>query len=216
MTDTVLSDAHVKPNRKVGVWLGIGIFCMPYVFAWFLLRKGHTKEARIIAFVWLAIFIGVDGAAVATRLMRTPAEVATENAKNDAEAAATAQRRADEEELKNAREQAFNALALEVKDPGSMKLAGIHAFRPDAKSFVFCGLINAKNSFGAYTGYQDLVISPPRAVFVGANATAMHGFCAGKDWRCEHPLSARRRHWLCSKNRTFGSNTEGPKDARTP
>ncbi len=35
--------------------LGLGIFFLPVIFVWFLLRDGHTKRARIIGFVWLAL-----------------------------------------------------------------------------------------------------------------------------------------------------------------
>lgn len=46
-----------KPTvRKVGILLGIGIFIMPYICSWFLLRKGHSKMARIIGFGWLILF----------------------------------------------------------------------------------------------------------------------------------------------------------------
>ena len=43
--------------RKVGVLLGLGIFLMPYIFAWFLLRKGHTQLARVVGFVWLGFMV---------------------------------------------------------------------------------------------------------------------------------------------------------------
>jgi hypothetical protein len=42
------------PKRKVGVLLFIGILLAPIVFAWFLLRSGYSRRARIISFVWLA------------------------------------------------------------------------------------------------------------------------------------------------------------------
>lgn len=49
-----------KPNvkteeRSVSILLGIGIFLIPIIFAWFTLRKGHTTKAKVISFVWLAI-----------------------------------------------------------------------------------------------------------------------------------------------------------------
>lgn len=43
-------------NRKVGILLLIGIFCFPIVFVWLLLRKGYSKQARVIGFGWLLIF----------------------------------------------------------------------------------------------------------------------------------------------------------------
>lgn len=53
MNTTVSTTTSTK--RKVGFWLGLGIFLLPIVFAWFLLRDGHTKRARIIGFAWLAL-----------------------------------------------------------------------------------------------------------------------------------------------------------------
>ena len=43
--------------RKVGVLLGAGIFMLPVVFSWFVLRKGHTLRARAIVAVWTALWI---------------------------------------------------------------------------------------------------------------------------------------------------------------
>ena len=44
-------------DRKVGLLLGLGIFIMPYIFAWFTLRKGHSKLSQAISFGWLAFMI---------------------------------------------------------------------------------------------------------------------------------------------------------------
>lgn len=43
--------------RKVGIILGILIALMPQFFAWLLLRKGHTKKARLIGFGWMALWM---------------------------------------------------------------------------------------------------------------------------------------------------------------
>lgn len=43
------------PKRKVGILLGIGIFLLPIVFAWFTLRRGHSTLSRVVSFVWLAL-----------------------------------------------------------------------------------------------------------------------------------------------------------------
>lgn len=50
-------------QRKVGVLLGFGIWFIPYIFSWFTLRKGYSKTARIVAFIWLAIasFVAFGG-----------------------------------------------------------------------------------------------------------------------------------------------------------
>lgn len=41
----------------------------------------------------------------------------------------------------------------ELKDPGSAQFRGIKLLRDDqGKAYGFCGYVNAKNSFGGYTG----------------------------------------------------------------
>ncbi len=53
---TIANDGNV-PERKVGFLLGVGIFVIPYIFVWFLLRKGHSTLSRVIGFGWLAFVI---------------------------------------------------------------------------------------------------------------------------------------------------------------
>ncbi|WP_395651638.1 hypothetical protein [Brevundimonas sp.] len=43
--------------RKVGILLGAGIFMLPVVFSWFVLRQGHTSRARAIVAAWTALWI---------------------------------------------------------------------------------------------------------------------------------------------------------------
>lgn len=40
-------------KRHFSFLLGVGILFLPYIFAWFTLRKGYSTRARVIAFVWL-------------------------------------------------------------------------------------------------------------------------------------------------------------------
>jgi hypothetical protein len=47
--------------RKVDIWLFIGIVFIPLIFSWFLLRKGYSLVARIVAFVWLALSVWLMG-----------------------------------------------------------------------------------------------------------------------------------------------------------
>jgi len=42
-------------HRKVSIPLAIGIFIAPIIFAWFTLRKGYSKTARIVSFGYLAL-----------------------------------------------------------------------------------------------------------------------------------------------------------------
>lgn len=46
----------LKQTSKIN-WLWVGIFVVPFVFVWLLLREKHTKLERIIGFGWLAIFL---------------------------------------------------------------------------------------------------------------------------------------------------------------
>ena len=51
-------------ERRVSILLGVGIFLMPLIFAWFTLRKGYSTKAKLISFAWLiftlAIFVAKD------------------------------------------------------------------------------------------------------------------------------------------------------------
>ena len=44
-------------SRSVGFALGMGIFLVPVVFVWFLLRQGHSVASRVVGFAWLAFFL---------------------------------------------------------------------------------------------------------------------------------------------------------------
>lgn len=46
-----------SPKRKVGILLAVGIFLVPLVFSWFLLRKGHSTLARVLGFGWLGFVL---------------------------------------------------------------------------------------------------------------------------------------------------------------
>jgi len=54
-----MTEAAVQPApvRKVGFLLGVGIVFLPIVFAWFLLRKGHSTLARVLGFGWLGLLV---------------------------------------------------------------------------------------------------------------------------------------------------------------
>jgi len=43
--------------RPVEGWLKIMAFLMPMVFVWFLLRRGHSFQQRLIGFGWLGLLI---------------------------------------------------------------------------------------------------------------------------------------------------------------
>ena len=49
-------DTTIKPQLSNG-WLWCGVVFMPYIFAWFTLRKEYSTRTRIMAFGWMAVFI---------------------------------------------------------------------------------------------------------------------------------------------------------------
>jgi len=44
-------------TQEVSLLLGLGIFVMPYVFAWFTLREGYSSWAKKVSFGWLTVFV---------------------------------------------------------------------------------------------------------------------------------------------------------------
>ena len=59
-THPVRQQAHpvrsrAKPKKTNG-WFWLGVVVLPYIFAWFTLRKTFTKSARIGAFSWLVVY----------------------------------------------------------------------------------------------------------------------------------------------------------------
>ncbi len=58
----VQSEVEVEP-KPVSIWLGMGIFLMPFIFAWFTLQEGRSSNSKVLSFIWLAFFvIGGSGA----------------------------------------------------------------------------------------------------------------------------------------------------------
>lgn len=52
MTDQA---ATTNCTRKIALGLGLGILFLPFVFAWFTLRKGYSKVARTMSLIWLLV-----------------------------------------------------------------------------------------------------------------------------------------------------------------
>lgn len=44
-------------QRKVGILLFLGILLFPVIFAWFLLRSGHSSLSRILGFGWMLVVL---------------------------------------------------------------------------------------------------------------------------------------------------------------
>ncbi len=51
------SRLHADGVRPVEGWLKIMAFLMPMIFVWFLLRRGHSFQQRLIGFGWLGLLI---------------------------------------------------------------------------------------------------------------------------------------------------------------
>lgn len=71
-------------------------------------------------------------------------------------------------------------VAANFKDPDSVKYQNVGAFKNDADvvvkyqhdaEIVICGEVNAKNSFGAYTGYTKFMILPRGGGIIQPTAT---------------------------------------------
>lgn len=58
-------------------------------------------------------------------------------------------------------------LAQRLRDPDSMQISDLVVFRT-GKKLTLCGMVNAKNGFGGYSGFEPFVISDS-GVFVGAS-----------------------------------------------
>tara|TARA_B110000977_G_C10894641_1_gene422802 strand:+ start:24 stop:569 length:546 start_codon:yes stop_codon:yes gene_type:complete len=57
------TDTDTDPNEAQGLStkLKIGIFFLPFIFAWFTLKKGVSTQAKVISFVWLLVYLGAGG-----------------------------------------------------------------------------------------------------------------------------------------------------------
>lgn len=47
--------------RRLPLWLLVGVYALPVIFAWFLLRRGYSGHVRLGAFL-LAAFSLITGA----------------------------------------------------------------------------------------------------------------------------------------------------------
>ncbi|NWB92317.1 OB-fold protein [Pseudomonas agarici] len=52
-----MTTVTVPEKRQVGFLLGIGILLFPLIFAWFLLRKGHSTLSRVLGFGLLILVL---------------------------------------------------------------------------------------------------------------------------------------------------------------
>jgi hypothetical protein len=57
--------------------------------------------------------------------------------------------------------QARAAVLAELKDPDSARITGVKPLLTNGKVTGYCGRVNAKNSFGGYTGDSVFYVSLP-------------------------------------------------------
>ena len=56
--DSIKLDSETAPKR-IGFLLGAGIVILPFVFAWFTLRKGYGRVARFVSLGWLGLVMAM-------------------------------------------------------------------------------------------------------------------------------------------------------------
>jgi hypothetical protein len=69
-----MTEKTPPPDRGLGLWLVVGIIAAPVLFAWFTLRRGHTRSSRYAAFTHLALGLIVGGLNAADQATRLAAE----------------------------------------------------------------------------------------------------------------------------------------------
>jgi hypothetical protein len=134
----------------VGLLLGVGIVLMPYLFAWFVLRKGYSLGARLAAFGWLAflvITIGRSGGFAGQSATAPLAESPEQHERGVAAAVAKME------------------VPQFMKDPGSAQFGRVWGMGPNQA----CGFVNGKNSFGAMTGDQRFIFAAGSVEFEGGS-----------------------------------------------
>lgn len=62
---------------------------------------------------------------------------------------------------------AKRAVTNSLKDPNSAEFKNVYANYTDGYGVVACGYVNAKNSFGGYTGYKAFVSSGQSVIMEG-------------------------------------------------
>ena len=55
------TETNANEEQGLSTKLKVGIFLIPFVFAWFTLKNGVSTQARVISFVWMFIVLGSAG-----------------------------------------------------------------------------------------------------------------------------------------------------------
>lgn len=138
--------------RKISWKLGLGIFLLPIVFAWFLLQSGYSVRARILSFGWMILVI-IGMLANATGQAERPSPEALEPPPQAAITAAPP-KKTDARRVVEARQ----LVRARLKDPKSARFGD--AIISDA---AVCSTVNAKNGFGGYSGAQEFIVIEGKA-----------------------------------------------------
>lgn len=72
-----------------------------------------------------------------------------------------------------------------MKDPSSVQYRGVRSFVTSGNQRIICGEYNAKNSFGAYTGFKPFWVRtyedmPVDTVAADSSSTYLDSIIAGK------------------------------------
>lgn len=117
---TIFSTFNSNNSKRVGLLLGIGIFFIPYIFAWFTLQKGYSTQARAISLGWAGFIIMFYVITIATNPGWTtnPDLSSRSNSITNAESEEDMARKAAQEAA-NAAVEAARAAANEVSSIGN-------------------------------------------------------------------------------------------------
>lgn len=146
--------ASKPPERRVSTLFLIGIVFMPYIFVWFLLRKGYSQTARILGFGWLVAIVAIihnanQNGTTATKKSTTSQAVAS----------APVDPKAGQKEV--VADLAKQDVPKFMKDPDSARFGRVWG----TSAGIACGYVNGKNSFGAMTGEQRFIYTAGSAEF---------------------------------------------------
>lgn len=178
------SQSHLLKHRKVSVPLFIGIMLMPYIFVWFLLRKGHSKQSKIIGFGWTGLLFLV---VMANHQNLNVAGGVSQGAS----AAIDIDPQRKDKDLAVA--MAKQSVPTALKDPSSAEFGNVWGM----SASLACGTVNAKNSFGAMTGQTRFIYDGGNVAFENAEGSFAHRWnavCVDKP-RVAPPAGAGELRW---------------------
>lgn len=127
-------------------------------------KKVDAKTARTGCLVAIGLVLLVS---TCTALVSKNDSGTSTSSSSDSKAANTKTSEPSQEDMMIRYEVAAKqAMKDSLKDPGSAKYKDVtaHALKDKPGAYVFCGLVNSKNGFGGYTGFQRFVAGPGIAV----------------------------------------------------